>query len=61
MDIDNLDDIGALIPTNNNNNKYKEDGGIVDNDDEYAIGIDGVDEPLDKNDNDYDTLSTTPT
>ncbi len=42
------------------NDEYDEDGDITDDDDEYVVGIDGVDEPLDKGNDEYDTLSAAP-
>ena len=36
---------------NDNNDKYGKDGNIPDDDDKYAIGIEGVGEPLDKGNN----------
>ncbi len=44
-----------------NNDKYGEDGDIPDNDDEYAVRVDGVDEPLDEGDDKCGTLSAAPT
>ncbi len=46
---------------NNDNDKYDKDGGIADDDNKYTIGVDGVNEPLDKGNNKYDTLSAPPT
>ncbi len=43
------------------NNEYNKDGYIVNNDNEYAIGVEGVDDPLDEGDDKYDTLSAAPT
>ncbi len=45
---------------NDNNDKFSKDGNIPDDDNEYAIGVDGVDDPLDKGDNECDTLSAAP-
>jgi hypothetical protein len=42
------------------NDKYGKDGNIPDNDDEYTICVDGVDEPLDKGDHKCGTLSAAP-
>jgi hypothetical protein len=50
-----------LAEGNNNNVKYGKDSNIPDDDNEYTVGIDGVDEPLDEGDNKCDTLSTAPT
>ncbi len=44
----------------NDDNKYDEDGNIATANDEYAIGVDGLERPLDEGDNKYDTLSATP-
>ncbi len=46
----------------NNDGKYGKDGDIPDDDDddEYAVGIDGVNEPLDKGNDECDTLSAAP-
>jgi hypothetical protein len=41
-------------------NVYGKDGDISDNDDEYAVGIDGVDKPLDEGDDECSTLSAAP-
>ncbi len=41
-------------------NEYDEDDDIANDDDKYAIGVDGVNEPLDEGDNEYDTLSAAP-
>ncbi len=40
--------------------EYGKDGNIPNNNDEYAVHVDGVDEPLDKGDNECGTLSTAP-
>ncbi len=45
----------------NNNDKYGKDGNIPDNDNEYAVCVDGVDEPLDEGNSECDTLSIAPT
>ncbi len=45
---------------NNNNDEYGKDGDIPDNNDEYAVGVDGVNEPLDEGNNQCDALSTAP-
>jgi hypothetical protein len=42
----------------NDDNKYSEDGNIPDDNNEYSVGIDGVNEPLDKGNNECGTLST---
>jgi hypothetical protein len=34
-----------------NNNKYSKDGDISDDDDKYAVAVNGISEPLDKGDN----------
>ncbi len=39
------------------NDEYGKDGNIPDNVNKYAIGIDDVDNPLDKGNNECDTLS----
>ncbi len=44
----------------NDDNKYSKDGNIPDDDDKYAIGVQGVDEPLGKGNNECDTLSAAP-
>jgi hypothetical protein len=41
--------------------EYSKDGNILNNDGEYAVGIGGVDEPLDEGDNECDSLSAAPT
>jgi hypothetical protein len=46
--------------SNNNNNVYGKDGNIPDNDDKYAVGVEGVDEPLDEGNDECDTLSAAP-
>jgi hypothetical protein len=52
-----------LAKGNNDNkdNEYNEDSNIAADNYKYAFGIDDVDEPLDKGDNKYDTLSAAPT
>ncbi len=50
-----------LAEGNNDDNKYGKDSNIPGDDDEYAIGVDGVDKTLDKGDDECDTLSTVPT
>ncbi len=45
---------------NNDNDEYGEDSNIPDNDDEYPVGIDGVNKPLDKGNDECDTLSAAP-
>ncbi len=45
---------------NNNDDKYGKDSNIPDNDNEYAIGIDGVNKPIDEGNNECDTLSAAP-
>ncbi len=45
---------------NNDVDKYNKDGDIPDNADNFAIGVDGVNELLDKGNNKYDTLSAAP-
>ncbi len=42
------------------NDEYGKDGNIPDEDNEYAIGIDGVNKPLDKGNKECDTLSAAP-
>jgi hypothetical protein len=45
----------------NNNDKYGKDSNIPKDDDEYAVGVDGVNKPLDKGgDEECDTLSAAP-
>ncbi len=44
-----------------NNDEYGDDGDIPNDDDEYPVGIGGVDEPLDEGDNDCVTFSAAPT
>ncbi len=41
-------------------NEYCKDGDIPNDDDEYAICVDGVDKPLDEGDNECGTLSAAP-
>ncbi len=41
-------------------NKYGKDGDIPDDDDEYAVGIDGVGEPLDKGNNQHCPRTSVP-
>jgi hypothetical protein len=44
-----------------NDDEYGEDGNIPDdNNNDYAVGVDGVDEPLDKGNKECDTLSAAP-
>ncbi len=45
---------------NNDDNKYGKDGNIPDDDNEYAIRVDSVDEPLDEGNNECGTLSAAP-
>ncbi len=46
----------------NKDDKYGKDGNLLPNDDnEYAVCIDGVDKPLDKDNNECGTLSAAPT
>jgi hypothetical protein len=45
---------------NNDDEKYGKDSNIPDNDNEYAVGIDGVGKPIDKGNNVCDTLSAAP-
>jgi hypothetical protein len=40
--------------------KYGKDGNIPYDEDKYAVGVDGVDKPLDKGDDKCDTLSAAP-
>jgi hypothetical protein len=40
--------------------EYGEDGNIPVDDDEYAVGLDGVDEPLDEGDDECGALSAAP-
>ncbi len=42
------------------NYKYGKDGDIPDDDEEYAVRIDGVNEPLDEGNNECGTLSAAP-
>ncbi len=44
----------------NDYDKYGEDGNISNDNNKYAIGIDGVDKPLDEGNNECDTLSAAP-
>jgi hypothetical protein len=44
----------------NSNGKYGKDGNIPDSNNEYAIGVDSVDKPLDEGNNECDTLSAAP-
>jgi hypothetical protein len=44
----------------NNNNKYGNDSNIPDNNVEHPVGIGGVNKPLDKCDDDCNTLSAAP-
>ncbi len=41
-------------------NEYGKNSNITNKDDEYAIGVDGVDEPLDKGDDECNILSAAP-
>jgi hypothetical protein len=45
---------------NGNNDESGKHGNIPNNNKEYAVGIDGVNEPLDKGNNECDTLSAAP-
>ncbi len=45
---------------NDDDNEYGKDCNIPDNDNEYFIGIDGVDKPLDEGGDDCGTLSAAP-
>ncbi len=45
---------------NNDNDEYSKDGDIPDDDDKYAVCIDGVDKPLDEGNNKCGTLSAAP-
>ncbi len=42
------------------NNEYGKDNDIPDDDDEYAVGVDGVNKPFDKGDDECGTLSAAP-
>jgi hypothetical protein len=44
-----------------NNDEYGKDGNIPDDDDEYPVGIGGVDKPLDEGNNECGILSAAPT
>ncbi len=44
----------------NNNDKYGKDCNIPDDDNENAFGVDGVDEPLDKGNDECGNLSAAP-
>ncbi len=44
----------------NNDDEYGKDCNIPEDDDKYAIGVDGVYEPPDEGDNDCGTLSAAP-
>ncbi len=46
---------------NNNDNDNGKDCDILDDHDKYAVGIDGVNKPLDKSNDECDTLSAAPT
>jgi hypothetical protein len=46
---------------NDGNDEYGKDGDIPNDDDEYAVGVDGVDEPLNKGDEECETLCAAPT
>jgi hypothetical protein len=45
---------------NSNDDKYGKDGNIPHDKDKYAVGVDGVDKPLDEGDDECDTLSAAP-
>jgi hypothetical protein len=45
---------------NDDDDVYDKDGNITNNNNKYAVGIDGVNEPLDEGDDEYDTLSAAP-
>jgi len=43
-----------------NDDEHGKDSNIPDDNDKYAVGVDGVDEPLDKGDDKCGTLSAAP-
>jgi hypothetical protein len=43
-----------------NDDEYGKDGDIPNNNDEYTVGFDGVDKPLDEGDNECGILSAAP-
>jgi hypothetical protein len=45
---------------NDDDDEYGKDGDISVDDNEYAVGVDGVNKPLDEGNNECDTLSAAP-